>query len=81
MDYLITLTLSGKDYLGKGATMVEALTNLTKPDKLMGKAILKLKHGERKQEHLLQPARLKRFFYTSQSSKQIQAKQLELSLK
>jgi len=60
-SYRISLALGGQTYVGEGVTLLDALTNLERPSKLMGKAVLRVTNGERTIEQLLLPYRLKMF--------------------
>lgn len=61
--YVISLQLGGKTLVGKGATTLEALRNIPVPEKIVGKGIIEITHGDKKKEMLFMPARLKRLFY------------------
>ncbi len=79
--FAISLTIGGKTYESSGETMLEALTALTRPAKIMAKGVLKLMNGDLKKELLLTPLRVKQLFFTSRGAKEVKAKQLEAGMK
>lgn len=62
-EYKLVLQLGDKTYESTGSTVLEALRGLTKPDKIMNKAILTLEHNGMKSQQQYFPQRLKRLFY------------------
>lgn len=76
LSYKLTLTLGDKTYTGEGESVFEALKALPHPQKIVGKGILTLRHGDLMSHQLFWPARLKRLFY-SPTFQAIQAKMLE----
>lgn len=73
--YSLHLQIGEHVYESKGATVLEALVNLKKPDKIMNKGVLTLTHGNLRSQQLFFPSRLKRLFY-SPTFQVIQAKLL-----
>ena len=78
--YSITLEIGGNTYQSEGETMHQALMSLSKPEKIMNKAILTVEHGDYKGQQMFMPTRLRRLFY-SPTMQAIQAKQLLATLK
>lgn len=76
----ISLQLGDETYEAKGATIEEALKNLPRPDKIMTKGVLTVKHGNALRIEMMFPTRLKRLFY-NKLFQQIQAKNLTIGLK
>lgn len=76
----ITLQLGDQTYTSSGATVVDALTALPKPDKIMTKGVLTVSQGKASRKQLFMPVRLKRLFY-NKYFQAIQAKNLALGLK
>ena len=62
-NFTVTLTLSGdqREYIGKGATMREALETMPRPAKLMAKAFINATDGKRKATLWMMPNRLRLF--------------------
>ncbi len=75
--YKLTLQLGDTTYESTGATILEALRGLKRPDKIMAKSVLTLERGGFKSQQMFLPTRLKRLFYSSPIMQEIQAKQLE----
>ena len=78
-DYVLTLKVHDATYTGKGATTLEALTNLNAPSKLIAKGTLRVEHGKLSKEIYLPPVKLKRLFFPI--ARQVQAKMLAMGLK
>lgn len=78
--FSITLTIGDKTYTSKGDTALEALMNLKKPEKIVAKAIVTIRHGKLTKTQQFFPVRLKRLFY-NKLFQAIQAKQLALGMK
>ena len=66
-------------YTSEGATIEEALKSLERPKKLMYKATLTVTNGQKTTVQLLNPQRLKRFFYPV--ALKLHVKNLEAALK
>lgn len=79
-EYSISIRLGDKTLTGTGATALEALQAIKKPDKIVTKAIVTVSHGTLKKEILMWPVRAKRLFY-NRLFQEIQCKQLVLGLK
>ena len=74
-EYFLQLELDGRIYFGDGLSMLEALLNLEKPDKIVSKGILKIQVGEKKRERLMVIPQMKRLFFPL--ARTVIAKQLE----
>lgn len=61
--YKLTLVLGDKTHESTGATVLEALRGLKKPDKIMSKGILTLEYNGMRSQQMYFPQRLKRLFY------------------
>lgn len=79
--YSITLNLGGILHESEGDTMLEALQGLKRPDKMMSKAIMTIREGEKSKDMLVPLPRLKRFFFQNVGMQAIHAKYLSLGLK
>lgn len=77
--YEISLKLGDKLIKGAGTTVLEALQSMPKPAKIMAKGVLTLSKGDKKEEQLMYPPRIKRLFY-SPSLLSVIAKQLSKTL-
>lgn len=77
--YSITIDFGSSKSKGTGETMAEALENVERPVKIVGKTFLHVSHGTRKADMMLMPAKAKRFLYPL--SRQYMAKNLELLLR
>lgn len=75
-EYVLTLQIGDKTYTASGASVYDALKKLEKPEKIVGKALLTLEHGELRSQQQFWPTRLKRLFY-SPTFQAIQAKMLQ----
>ena len=78
-NYSISVKLGEETFTGNGATILEALETLPVPIKIISKAFITIKNGERKYETMLFPARSKRIFH--KIARITLAKQFELLLK
>lgn len=76
----ITLKLGDETYQSSGATVTDALSALTHPQKIMAKGILTVRQGDLSKTQLMMPVRLKRLFY-NKYFQQIMAKNLALGMK
>lgn len=72
----MTLMVGNQKYSSEGETILQALINLKKPDKIMNKAILTVEQDGKTLQQLFFPQRLKRLFYNP-TFQVIQAKMLE----
>lgn len=72
----MTLTIGTASYKSEGATILEALLKLKKPEKIMNKGILTVEQDGKVRQQLFFPQRLKRLFYNP-TFQVIQAKMLE----
>ena len=79
-EFSISLKIGDKLYESKGATVLDALSSLQHPEKIMLKGILTLRHGAFARTQMLFPPRLKRLFY-NRRFQEIQAKYLAIGLK
>lgn len=79
-EFSVTLQLGNDIYSGTGATALEALHSLPKPDKIMLSGILTVSQGDKKFTQRFWPQRLKRLFY-NKTFQEIQAKYLALGMK
>ena len=61
--FTLSLKLGNEVYESSGATMLEALTNLPKPPKILLKGIFTVKKGENVRTTILFPVKLKRLFW------------------
>lgn len=61
--YKITLTLGRAVYESTGPTLLDALTRLEHPRKIVGKGFLTISNGEKRVEQMMMPTRLKRMFW------------------
>lgn len=77
--FVITIKLGNETYTSKGETMLEAVTSMELPRKIVTKGLLTVTHGEKKGEKMLMPLFLRRIFYPL--ARFHKAKQLELWLK
>lgn len=75
--YKIHLQLGTDVYESEGVSMLDALRNLKKPDKIMAKAILTVTHDGKRAQQMFFPQRLKRLFFPA--FQHIHAKILEKS--
>ncbi len=62
-NFSVTIKTNHDTYEGEGETAVEALRSIPKPFKVMWRATVTVKSGEKKIETLMYPVRLKRLFY------------------
>jgi len=76
----ITIELGSGTIEGAGATVLDALLSMKRPEKLSGKAILTATDGVKTTRQLMFPVRLKRLFY-NKNSLAIQAKNFERAMK
>ena len=79
-SFHISLTLGDKTYKGEGATALEALRSLPKPERIVAKGVLKVSKGNVSKTLLFMPTRLKRLFYSSPTFQAIHAKQLSFGV-
>ncbi len=61
--YSITFAIGDAKYMGEGQTVLEALTNLKAPEKILNKVLLTLIHGDFRKEIPLAPFRARRMLY------------------
>jgi len=61
--FSLSLALGDKTYKSKGATFLDALKELPKPEKIMSKAILTLSDGERSYGLDYLPLKTKRLYW------------------
>ncbi len=73
--YKLTLQLGKDTYTSQGISVLDALSKLERPSKIMIKGILTLESTEGRFQQLFYPTRLKRLFY-GPSMQSVQAKQL-----
>ena len=78
--YAATLTLGDKTYKGDGPTAFDALASLPKPQKIVGKGVFTLSHGDKKVQQTFWPVRLKRLFW-NKTYQAVQAKMLAAVMK
>ncbi len=62
-DYVVSITVGDKTYKGSGATPLEALRTMPRPQKITAKAFLEVKAGDKHKIIPLSIERAKRFFY------------------
>ena len=62
-SYSILINIGDKEYKGTGETMLEALTALPMPEKIMSKSIVTIAKDEKTHEMPYAPVRLKRLFW------------------
>ncbi len=79
--YSLSLNLGGTLHESSGNTMLEALRNLVKPEKIVAKPILTIRKGEQSRVWLMRITDAKRLFFTNTSMQEIKAKVLEVGLK
>ena len=77
--YSVSLSILGKETKLQGNSLVE-IFDLIKPEVVKGKAIMTIKKGNLKAEHMFYPHQLKRLM-VNKTMKQIWEKRLNLMLK
>lgn len=80
-QFSISLTIADKVYKSVGATAIEALSSLPKPEKITNKGILSITDGVRSNEVLMQIPKIKRLFFLSKSLLEVYMKTLIQGLK
>lgn len=77
--FSISIILGDVTLKGEGNTAYEALSSIERPAKIVGKAFITIRSGDKKKEMMFMPAKAKRFFYPI--AQVFLAKQLELGMK
>lgn len=77
--YQVTIVHGKATFKGEGATLYEALKSIKRPEKIVTKTTVRVKHGDKKLEQTWMPARAKRLFFPL--TQFFIAKQLELLLR
>ena len=77
--YQVTIVHGAMTFKGEGATLYEALKSVKRPEKIVAKTVLRIKHGDKKFEQTWMPIRAKRLFFPL--TQFFLAKQLELLLR
>lgn len=62
-DYSISVKLGDITVEGQGTTMLAALENMTPPLKVIAKAFVTVRQGDRRYDHSLFPMQAKRLFH------------------
>lgn len=76
--YGLSLKLGDNVFKSSGETMIDALSALPKPGKILAKGVLTVRIGEESKDKLLMPLRVRRLFYPN--IQRVIAKQLEVGL-
>jgi hypothetical protein len=79
--FSISLTIADKVYKSVGATALEALSSLPKPEKITNKGILTITDGVKSNQVLMQIPNMKRLFFLSKSLLEVYMKTLIQGLK
>lgn len=79
-NYHLILQIGSKVYKSSAPTILEALSKLSKPEKIMMWGMLSIKYGKKEVTYRFTIPRLKRLFYAPKYQ-EIHAKQLNLLLK
>jgi hypothetical protein len=74
-EYFLQLEVGGQIYFGDGLSMLEALTNLEQPAKIVSKGVLRIQVGDKKRERPMIIPQMKRLFFPI--AQVVIAKQLE----
>lgn len=78
--FTVTLTIAGQTWTGQGVDLVEALTNLPKPEKMMLRGDVTITDGTRSNTLSFYPKDLKRLF-VNKNHLNVRVKSLMMGLK
>lgn len=61
--FILELSIGGELFKSSAPTVLEALENLERPQKIITKGTITVRHGSRKKELFFMPMAMKRIFY------------------